>query len=332
MAVDAFRNIASPALGAPDISSIVDRRTFDPRGLDSLKRAARENPQEALKTAAKQFEAVFMQMLLKSMRDAVPESGLLGGGSEEKMFTGMYDQELSQRLAGRGMGIADMIVKQLSRTQGAAASAPDGDAGKAAPAGVTAPSAPSAPSTPISINTPVNTREALARISAATTEAQTSGGVRAQLFVDRMLPNAAQAERATGVPAQFIVGQAALESGWGAREIRGADGSPSYNLFGVKATGNWRGATVESLTTEYANGQPQKMVERFRAYGSYAEAFQDYAKLLVGNPRYASVLQNGRDAAGFAQSMQAAGYATDPAYADKLTRVINHTMSMARPG
>jgi peptidoglycan hydrolase FlgJ len=307
----------------------VDQRTFDPRGLDSLKRQARDNPQEALKSAAKQFEAVFMQMLLKSMRDAVPESGLLGGGSEEKMFTGMFDQELSQRLAGRGLGIADMIVKQLSRP-GASNAAEDQPPG-AAPT-ITGPKSMNESTPRTSIQTPLNTRQALERISAATTEAQTSGAVRAQVFVDRMLPHAAQAERATGVPAHFIVGQAALESGWGGREIRGADGSPSYNLFGIKAGVGWRGATVDTLTTEYVNGQPQKVVEKFRAYGSYAESFQDYAKLLASNPRYAGVLRNGRDAAGFAQSLQAAGYATDPAYADKLTRVINHTISIARQG
>jgi flagellar protein FlgJ len=125
-----------------------------------------------------------------------------------------------------------------------------------------------------------------------------------------------------------MLGQAALESGWGKREIRAADGTPSHNLFGVKAGANWKGSVVETVTTEYVNGVAQKSVEKFRAYSSYADAFRDYANLLRNNPRYAGVVAQaaqGIDAAGFAQGLQKAGYATDPNYADKLTRVIKTT-------
>jgi flagellar protein FlgJ len=119
-----------------------------------------------------------------------------------------------------------------------------------------------------------------------------------------------------------VIGQAALESGWGKGEIRGADGLPSYNLFGIKATGGWQGRTVDVVTTEYEGGVAKKVVEKFRAYNNYSEAFRDWAQLLAANPRYAGVLAQGRDAAGFAHGLQRAGYATDPAYGDKLTRVI----------
>jgi flagellar protein FlgJ len=141
-------------------------------------------------------------------------------------------------------------------------------------------------------------------------------------FNTRLLPHADTASRATGVPAQFILGQAALESGWGKREIRLPDGSPSHNLFGVKAGRDWKGAVAETMTTEYINGVAQRKVEKFRAYSSYAEGFQDYATLLRNNPRYAAALENGGNAEGFAQGLQRAGYATDPAYAEKLTRII----------
>jgi flagellar protein FlgJ len=104
--------------------------------------------------------------------------------------------------------------------------------------------------------------------------------------------------------------------------MRQADGSPSYNLFGIKAGKQWSGATVDATTTEYVNGQPQKVVERFRAYGSYEEAFQDYANLLRNNPRYSNVIGS-QDGTEFAQRLQQAGYATDPMYADKLSRIIN---------
>jgi len=148
-----------------------------------------------------------------------------------------------------------------------------------------------------------------------------------QDFVARMLDHAVAAGRESGIPAPYILGQAALESGWGRREIRGADGTPSHNLFGIKAGRDWRGPVVETLTTEYVNGVAHKSVGRFRAYGSYAEAFSDYAGLLARSPRYATV-SSAPDAASFAGRLQAGGYATDPAYARKLTQVINRTLAL----
>jgi flagellar protein FlgJ len=119
-----------------------------------------------------------------------------------------------------------------------------------------------------------------------------------------------------------MLGQAALESGWGRREIRSADGTTSHNLFGIKAGRNWTGPTVETLTTEFVNGTPRKVVEKFRAYASYADSFRDYAKLIGNTPRYAEAARSGGDANVFANRVQAAGYATDPNYAGKLARVI----------
>ena len=142
--------------------------------------------------------------------------------------------------------------------------------------------------------------------------------------------HAEAASQATGIPAHFMIAQAALESGWGRHEIRHADNRPSFNLFGIKAGENWKGPVVETVTTEYINGVPQKMVEKFRAYNSYAEGFQDYANLLLNNPRYAAVLKN-QDAAAFAQGLQQAGYATDPMYADKLIRIINSSSIRQQP-
>jgi flagellar protein FlgJ len=147
-------------------------------------------------------------------------------------------------------------------------------------------------------------------------------------FQAKLMPYAQQASQATGIPARFMLGQAALESGWGKREIRGADGTPSHNLFGVKAGGNWKGPVVETVTTEYINGVAHKSVEKFRAYPSYADAFRDYANLLSSNPRYAELMARvakGLDAEGFAQGLQQAGYATDPDYASKLNRIIRTT-------
>ena len=114
--------------------------------------------------------------------------------------------------------------------------------------------------------------------------------------------------------------------GWGKRDIKLADGSTSYNLFGIKASPNWKGATVDASTTEYVGGVARKVTEKFRAYSSYAESFADYAKLLTSNPRYAGTLKGGNDAAAFASNLQQAGYATDPNYARKLTSVIQQTL------
>jgi peptidoglycan hydrolase FlgJ len=147
-------------------------------------------------------------------------------------------------------------------------------------------------------------------------------------FRDRVMAYAQEVSQATGIPARFVLGQAALESGWGRRELRAADGTPSHNLFGIKAGGNWRGRVVEATTTEYVNGVARKTVEQFRAYGSYADAFRDYANLLRSSPRYADLLAQaarGIDETGFAQGLQKAGYATDPGYADKLSRTIKTT-------
>lgn len=141
-------------------------------------------------------------------------------------------------------------------------------------------------------------------------------------FIQRLSGLAEAASEATGIPAKFMIAQAALESGWGRREIRHKDGSHSYNVFGVKAGKGWRGPVAEVMTTEYVGGVAQRRVEKFRAYGSYAEAFADYARLLTQSPRYKNVVASGADAVGFAQGLQRAGYATDPLYADKLRRVI----------
>jgi flagellar protein FlgJ len=149
-------------------------------------------------------------------------------------------------------------------------------------------------------------------------------------FVRKVWPHALLAERSTGVPAAFIVGQAALESGWGRHEIRNANGTGSFNLFGIKAGGAWKGDAASASTTEYVGGQATRRVERFRAYGSYGEAFQDWAGMMARNPRYSRIIQSGGSVQAFAANMQRAGYATDPAYGSKLEKVIQKTLTLQR--
>ncbi|MBU7572423.1 MAG: glucosaminidase domain-containing protein [Hydrogenophaga sp.] len=140
-------------------------------------------------------------------------------------------------------------------------------------------------------------------------------------FLNRIAPWAENAGRALGVAPELVAAHAALESGWGLQPLRSADGSDTHNLFGLKATGGWKGGTTDALTTEFSEGEAHKTTERFRAYADPGEAFQDYARLLRDNPRYRGAINAGQDARAFAQGLAAGGYATDPAYADKLEQV-----------
>ena len=307
-----------------DLSS---KLALDVQGLNELKLGARQSSPEAIKAAAQQFEAVFMNMLMKSMRESTPQDGLLDS-EQTRMYTSMLDQQLTQRMASRGIGLADVMVRQLSsaltpppgedvKTPDAATAAPDfllkaaKDLFLKATSDVKA-SAGLPLNSPGQVTPPVSAAAVRPSVAPAHVEA----------FVQRLLPHALTASAATGIPARFMLGQAALESGWGRAEIRAADGQNSHNLFGIKAGGAWRGRTADIVTTEYINGKPHKQVESFRAYDSYADAFRDYANLLRNNARYQNVLAQGHDAVGFAQGLQQAGYATDPNYAQKLMSVI----------
>jgi flagellar protein FlgJ len=157
--------------------------------------------------------------------------------------------------------------------------------------------------------------------NALTPPVRGNGSDKVNAFVDRLAVPAQAASVATGIPARFIIGQAALESGWGKREIRADDGTQSFNLFGIKADRSWKGATVETTTTEYVDGEPQKVRAKFRAYASYEEAFTDYARFITRNPRYANVLATD-DPTEAAHGLQRAGYATDPRYGEKLVRIM----------
>ena len=289
---------------------------FDINNLTALKGAVKKDDPKAIKSAAQQFEALFMQMVLKSMRDATPHESMFDS-DQTRMYESLLDQQLAQVMSAKGsLGLAALIEKQLTRSSADPVSFEDGlpltTPTKAIPfkangLGLPLESAP----TPLR---PLDTVPYAPR-------SEGSLPATAQDFIARVAPQAEEASRATGIPANFLIAQAALETGWGRSEPRAADGRPSYNLFGVKAGRSWSGQAVEAATTEYVDGVPQRQTERFRAYGSYAESFRDYANLLRTNPRYAGVLGN-RDAAAFATGLQRAGYASDPLYADKLTRII----------
>jgi flagellar protein FlgJ len=291
-----------------------------------------------MKVAAQQFDAVFTQMMLKSMRDATPQDGPFDS-HDTATFTSMMDQQLSQHLSQKGIGVADAMLKQLMRNQGMQVSGANGANGAGGLAGMAnalgggsggdegqtaALNALAKAYGNAQANGQLAMGKGYSANSALTPPLKGDGSSpKVDAFVDKLAGPAQAASAATGIPARFIIGQAALESGWGKSEIKKADGTTSHNVFGIKATKDWTGKTVSTLTTEYVHGKPQRVVEKFRAYDSYQEAMTDYASLLKGNPRYAQVINSAHDVKGFANGMQRAGYATDPHYAKKLMSIMD---------
>jgi flagellar protein FlgJ len=298
----------------------------DARSIDALRHAAARDPRAAVNAAATQFEALFMQELLKSMRASTMPSGLVDADAGG-LGTEMLDAEYARTLSGRPGGLADVIARQLSRQLGL-------DDGAAGAAGAGAARLPAPQSPAVHPSPPAARASAVAAVPAGDAGERRlpriahGGGAGGFIAAHRHAARAAEA--ATGIPADFMLAQAALETGWGRRDIRMADGSPSHNVFGIKAGANWKGPVAEITTTEYVGGQPRRVTARFRAYASSDDAFADYARLMTRNPRYAPVLAQAKSAHGFAQALQRAGYATDPAYADKLARVIDTTLRLQR--
>ncbi len=285
---------------------------IDSRSLDNLRTATKDNSPESIKAAAKQFEALFMNMMLKSMRQAGGQNGAFDN-EQTRTFTSMLDQQLTQNMSSRGVGLADMLVKQMTNNTVTQALNAGDDTNPITPnvRGINS----YRDSLKLEQHPAVSTK----------TESSTSNHVRE--FQAKLEAHAEEASKATGIPAKFMLGQAALETGWGKKQIKTVDGTESHNVFGVKATSAWKGKTVNAVTTEYVNGVAQRKIETFKAYDSYGDAFKDYANMLTKNPRYGNVIANSKDATSFAYGMQKAGYATDPHYANKLSKIIKQNLS-----
>ncbi|CAI1777203.1 flagellar assembly peptidoglycan hydrolase FlgJ [Serratia liquefaciens] len=279
---------------------------YDAQTLNGLKRDAASDPQGNLKQVAQQVEGMFVQMMLKSMRAALPQDGILSS-DQSRLYTSMYDQQIAQQMSQKGLGLADMMVKQMSNAN----AVPSETAG----------TSPMALDDEVLRTLPNQALEQMIRRAVPRAPSAAPLSLNNGNFVARLSTPARVVSQQSGIPHQLIVAQAALESGWGQREIPAADGSPSYNLFGIKAGGSWDGPVTEITTTEFEQGAAKKIKAKFRVYGSYVEAMADYAKLLTNNPRYAGVA-NARSPEQAAQALQQAGYATDPQYASKLVSVI----------
>lgn len=279
------------------IGGLDNQFALDVQGVQSLKHSVSRDPQAGLRAAATQFEALFMQMMLKSMREASPRAGLLDS-EQSRFYESLMDQQWVQHLAGSGSGIglAEQLIAQL-----------EGQLPSVAPASGAAPGSEDNLIAGIPRGEPIDLR-----------------GRTVSLPPRPVTVVAESASRATGVPAELILAQAALETGWGRYRITTADGGDSHNLFGIKAGAGWRGETSEVTTHEYVNGRRTRVSETFRVYDSAEAAFTDYAQLIRDNPRYAAVLGAGNPEQA-ARALQAGGYATDPAYADKLIAVMQRS-------
>lgn len=279
----------------------------DVTSLNNLKLKAGQDAKGSIKEAAKQFESLFMREIIKSMREATTKSGLMEDSAGENMATDMLDQQMAVQMTGLPGGLSEAIERQLARQM-------DPSSNGLAAKGVSA-----------------YQRAARNETQAAATQGVTGRITESQTaFVSKLGTAASRVAAEAGIPASFMLGQAGHETGWGRSEIKNADGSNSFNLFGIKATGGWTGKVAEITTTEYINGEPKKITAKFRAYDSYEDSFRDYARLVSTNPRYQTAMQNLGSAEAFATQLQKAGYATDPQYAAKLSRAINTTLNLRR--
>lgn len=264
-----------------------------------LRAAAQQNDPAALREVASQFEALFVQSMLKNMREASLGDPIFGNSDQHEMYQEMMDQQLAVEMAsGKGIGLADMLVRQLGG-------------------------------------------EEAARVPAQNTEFTLRGGKQRaqpawsspQSFARDIWPHAERAAGKLGVAPEAVVAHAALETGWGAHVMPDRNGENSYNLFGIKAGSGWKGEEVTKKTLEYDAGVPRHENARFRAYDNIEATFSDYAAFIADNPRYDNVQAQGSDVRGFARALQESGYATDPNYADKLTRIMDSpTMKNAMSG
>ncbi|TGB95066.1 flagellar assembly peptidoglycan hydrolase FlgJ [Escherichia sp. E2748] len=294
-------------------SKLLASAAWDAQSLNDLKAKAGEDPAANIRPVARQVEGMFVQMMLKSMREALPKDGLFSS-ENTRLYTSMYDQQIAQQMtAGKGLGLAEMMVKQMAPEQPLPA--------EEMPAGP--------------MKFPLETvmsfqnkalKQMVQKALPHNFDALLPGDSKA--FLAQLSQPAQLASQQSGVPHHLILAQAALESGWGQRQIRRENGEPSYNVFGVKASGNWKGPVTEITTTEYENGEAKKVKAKFRVYSSYFEALSDYVGLLTRNPRYAAVTRAASAELG-AQALQDAGYATDPEYARKLTNMIQQLKSVS---
>lgn len=278
----------------------------------ALRTEARGGGDAALREAAEQFEAIFLQTMLKSMRDASMGDPIFGNSNASETYQDLFDKQMAMEISGGpGLGFADLLVRQLGGGHRAG-----GDESGLAIGRELDRAMDQAPAIGRRLPVEGTTERPLWQSPAE--------------FVRKLWPYASRAADKLDVDPRALIAQAALETGWGKHVIADENGRSSLNLFGIKASGGWQGDAVSVRTIEYRGGAARPEVASFRAYPSLAAGFDDYAELLGSNPRYESVLNRGDDVEGYAEALQDSGYATDPAYADKIKSLLgSETMDRA---
>ena len=319
-------------------------------GLQSIKHQAKTDKDGALDAVAKQFESIFVSMMIKSMRDANKgfSEGNLLQSSESDSYRQMFDSQLAVTLStGKGIGLADVIKRQLSKSTGGLGPGNDPKSFELNKAYNLDDYNRRSLSPRLSQD---EMHQAMAKIENSLQEIANSsfseklGQQQTEIdgssvhhaiseseidfsspdkFIQSLYPYAKNVEQETGIDARLMLAQSALETGWGKHQIMKEDGSPSFNLFGIKAQQGWAGDSANITTTEYRGGLAMKEQASFRSYQSYGESFKDYANFLNDNERYKSALQQAADPKEFAVALQNSGYATDPNYANKINSIMD---------
>ena len=274
--------------------------------LAKLKKEAKDKTPEAIKAVAKQFESVFVGMMLKSMRQVKLADGILDS-SQSDFYRDMYDQQLSIQLSGeQGMGLADVIERQLT---------PDPKSSVVKAQSIADYERRSL------INHAAKNSHSNVEIGSMFTDLKHHSIGSAADFVNQLRPYAEQAAKKLGVDANILLAQSALETGWGKSVIKMSDGTSSFNLFNIKAGKSWGGEQAKVETLEYKEGIAKKEIAGFRAYESYQQSFDDYVDFIKTNPRYSNAIKMAENVEQYMHELQQAGYATDPSYADKVMKV-----------
>jgi len=303
---------------------------MDLQGLQDIRRTSGDDKELGLRQVSQQFESMFIQMMLKSMRSAnevfAKDNPL--NSFESGYYRDMYDNQLSVSLSGKSLGIADAFYRQMKRNY----------------LGDTAPSPQKETTSPATNkatwehrivsdgkgNMPLiepSSRQAPLKhsVGQGLIDASALKNIESpEDFVSVVTPYAKKAAKAMGLDYRVLIAQSALETGWGEHVIKDKNGEQSFNLFNIKADKRWDGSSVAISTIEYSGGVAQREKAHFRRYDSIEDSFNDYQHFL-SQPRYQKALSLASDANAFIQELQDAGYATDPQYSQKISRILLQT-------
>lgn len=294
----------------------MSRSVHDAGSINSLREAANSGDEGALEEAAKQFEAIFVQMLFKSMRkaqEAIADKDSPFNSDQVKFYRDMHDQQLATDMSTNGsIGLADVIVQQMSINK------------DVMPAGAVRSDGNLSVLNRQQVMLRQRNEQALFGDVENTTNTNKQAAFKSpQEFVELLYPQAIEAAEKLNIDPKALLAQAAVETGWGKFVIHQQDGASSHNLFGIKADNRWQGDKAVVDTLEYVNNIPEKQQASFRSYSDFGDSLNDYIHFVQSNPRYEQALEKTQSPHQYFKELQQAGYATDPAYAEKVMSVYN---------